>query len=54
MHLQKIEIKNFRLLANVEILLEQQTTVIVGRVLENIHHDCAAGTGLRQCRQVRL
>ena len=31
MHLQKIEIQNFRLLANVELLLEKQTTVIVGR-----------------------
>jgi predicted ATP-dependent endonuclease of OLD family len=31
MHLHKIEIRNFRLLANVELLLEEQATVIVGR-----------------------
>jgi len=31
MHLQKLEVRNFRLLANVELLLEKQTTVIVGR-----------------------
>ena len=31
MRLHKIEIQNFRLLAKVELLLEEQTTVIVGR-----------------------
>ncbi len=31
MHLHKIEIQNFRLLSKVELLMEQQTTVIVGR-----------------------
>ncbi|MGC4098970.1 MAG: AAA family ATPase [Nitrospira sp.] len=31
MHIQKIEIKNFRLLEDVELSLEERTTVIVGR-----------------------
>ena len=31
MQLKKIEIRNFRLLHKVELLLEKQTTVIVGR-----------------------
>jgi putative ATP-dependent endonuclease of the OLD family len=31
MQLKKVEIKNFRLLHNVSLLLERQTTVIVGR-----------------------
>ena len=31
MHLHKIEIENFRLLKKVELLLEQTTTVVVGR-----------------------
>jgi putative ATP-dependent endonuclease of the OLD family len=31
MHIQKIEIKNFRLLVDVNLSLEKQTTVIVGR-----------------------
>jgi putative ATP-dependent endonuclease of the OLD family len=31
MHIERIEIKNFRLLENVEISLEEKTTVIVGR-----------------------
>lgn len=31
MHIDKIQIKNFRLLADVELQLEDQTTVIVGR-----------------------
>lgn len=31
MHIHKIEIKNFRLLENVQLLLEKQTTTIVGR-----------------------
>lgn len=31
MHIHKIQITNFRLLKNVELLLEKQTTVIVGR-----------------------
>jgi len=31
MHIRKIEITNFRLLAKVELLLEERTTVIVGR-----------------------
>ena len=31
MRIQKIKIKNFRLLADVELVLENQTTVVVGR-----------------------
>ena len=31
MRLHKIEVRNFRLLANVQLLLEEQATVIVGR-----------------------
>jgi predicted ATP-dependent endonuclease of OLD family len=31
MHLKKIEVKNFRLLYEAALLLEKQTTVIVGR-----------------------
>src|SRR6266699_3988986 len=31
MQLQKVQIKNFRLLADVELVLEEQATVIVGR-----------------------
>ncbi|MEO6281671.1 ATP-dependent endonuclease [Roseateles sp.] len=31
MHIHHVEIKNFRLLANVDLALEEQTTVIVGR-----------------------
>lgn len=31
MHIHNVEIKNFRLLADVELALEEQTTVIVGR-----------------------
>lgn len=31
MHIHQVEIKNFRLLADVELVLEDQATVIVGR-----------------------
>src|SRR4051794_24589159 len=31
MHVSKIEVKNFRLLANAELFLEKSSTVIVGR-----------------------
>ncbi|HBH4740225.1 TPA: AAA family ATPase, partial [Escherichia coli] len=31
MHIHQVEIKNFRLLADAELVLEEQTTVIVGR-----------------------
>ncbi|CAI1529664.1 recombination protein F [Serratia quinivorans] len=31
MHIHQVEIKNFRLLADVDLILEEQTTVIVGR-----------------------
>jgi putative ATP-dependent endonuclease of the OLD family len=31
MHIQKVTVKNFRLLAGVELVLEEQTTLIVGR-----------------------
>jgi|ERR1043166_3688496 predicted ATP-dependent endonuclease of OLD family len=31
MHIRKISIRNFRLLENVELLLEERTTLIVGR-----------------------
>ncbi len=31
MRISQVEIKNFRLLADVELVLEDQTTVIVGR-----------------------
>ncbi|EBP3306009.1 ATP-binding protein, partial [Salmonella enterica subsp. enterica] len=31
MHIHQVNIKNFRLLADVELMLEDQTTVIVGR-----------------------
>jgi energy-coupling factor transporter ATP-binding protein EcfA2 len=31
MHIQKVTVKNFRLLADVELVLEEQTTLIVGR-----------------------
>lgn len=31
MYIQQVEIKNFRLLSDVELALEAQTTVIVGR-----------------------
>jgi predicted ATP-dependent endonuclease of OLD family len=31
MHVEKISVKNFRLLHDVDLMLEQQTTVIVGR-----------------------
>jgi predicted ATP-dependent endonuclease of OLD family len=31
MRLHKIEVRNFRLLTKVELLLEEKTTVIVGR-----------------------
>ena len=31
MHIHNVEIKNFRLLADVELAIEEQTTVIVGR-----------------------
>jgi putative ATP-dependent endonuclease of the OLD family len=31
LHLHKIDVKNFRLLANVELLIEERTTVVVGR-----------------------
>ncbi|EOA2693610.1 MULTISPECIES: AAA family ATPase [Klebsiella] len=31
MRIHQVKIKNFRLLANVELVLEEQTTVIVGR-----------------------
>lgn len=31
MHIQKVTVKNFRLLADVELVLEDQTTLVVGR-----------------------
>ncbi|WP_320338462.1 AAA family ATPase [Citrobacter braakii] len=31
MRIHQVQIKNFRLLADVELVLEEQTTVIVGR-----------------------
>ena len=31
MHIQKVTVRNFRLLADVELVLENQTTLIVGR-----------------------
>jgi putative ATP-dependent endonuclease of OLD family len=31
MHIHKVTVRNFRLLANVELVLEDQTTLIVGR-----------------------
>ena len=31
MHIHKIDIKNFRLLEKVDLILEERTTVIVGR-----------------------
>lgn len=38
MRIHQVEIKNFRLLADAELVLEEQTTVIVGRNNSGKHH----------------